>query len=272
MTALVLLPDAPVSLIPPDADKDGRHRLGLFSRWLNGAGRSWREPDLAVYRDHLLYERRLAPSSVSAHLATVRARYAALLRDNAVRDALYALTPAEASPAERKAFVDETLERLRNAADPRNAPVTVITSQDRPDASHIRLTVRQANTLLEQPGVDTLMGLRDTALIALMLCTGLREGELCALDVPNLRQRLGGALALHVRRGKGAKERLIPYGALDWCLAVVEAWLTEAGIKDEAVFRSFWKGGRPRDSRLTARAVQNVLKDYPLMIDGQLTQ
>ena len=51
------------------------------------------------------------------------------------------------------------------------------------------------------------------------------------LDVGDLRQRLGGELALHVREGKGARERLVPYGDLDWCLAVVDAW--EGGDQDD---------------------------------------
>ena len=70
--------------------------------------------------------------------------------------------------------------------------------------------------------MDTLVGLRDMSLLAMMLCTGVREAELSALDVPDLRQKLGGALALHVREGKSCKERLVPYGELEWVLAVVD--------------------------------------------------
>jgi site-specific recombinase XerD len=72
-----------------------------------------------------------------------------------------------------------------------------------------------------------------------MLCTGIREAELCALTVEDLRQRLGGSLALHVCQGKGAKERLVPYGALEWVLAIVEAWLRIASVTDGPVFRGF---------------------------------
>src|SRR5207247_7434629 len=127
--------------------------------------------------------------------------------------------------AEKKAFVDELVTRLQNAIHPGSAPVKVITSQDKPDNAHIRLTTEQANILLNAPGVDSWRGLRDTAIVALLLCTGLREAELCALNVADLRQRLGGALALHVRQGKGAKERLVPYGSLEWVLAIVDTWL-----------------------------------------------
>src|SRR5258708_18345076 len=106
-----------------------------------------------------------------------------------------------------------------------------------------------------------LVGLRDTCLIAFMLCTGLRESELCALDVADLRQHLGETLALHIREGKGAKARLVPYGDLDFVLAVADVWLRAAGIQDGAVFRGFRKGNKGlRTGRLTGRAAQDVLR------------
>lgn len=45
------------------------------------------------------------------------------------------------------------------------------------------LTKEQADALLAAPGVDNLLGLRDTAVIAVMLCTGVREAEFSALQV-----------------------------------------------------------------------------------------
>lgn len=250
-------------------DKDGISRIKRFDGWLKENGLSWHNPDLAAYRDNLL--QKLAPATVAAHLSSIRGRYNVLLQDNRVRDGLYTLTPADASPADKKAVVDEILARLENAVKPSAAPVKQIKKQDRADSEHLRLTRNQASTLIAAPGVTTLAGLRDTALIALILCTGLREAEACALDVKDLRQRLGGELALHVRKGKGAKERLIPYGELAFCLAYVDTWLKAAGITDGAVFRGFYKGAkRVRPTRLTTRAVQMILGDYPLMIDGHL--
>ena len=85
----------------------------------------------------------------------------------------------------------------------------------------------------------------------------------------DLRQRYGGALALHIRNGKGAKARLIPYGELETCLVYVEAWLRQAAIGEGAVFRGIYKGGQHvRTRRLTVRAVQDILHKYPLSIEG----
>jgi site-specific recombinase XerD len=94
--------------------------------------------------------------------------------------------------------------------------------------------------------------------------------ELCGLDVDDLRQRLNGELAIRVQEGKGKKQRLVPYGAMSWCLVIVDSWLTVADITNGAVFRSLWKGGRVRISRLSVRAVEDVVKAYPVAIDGAL--
>ncbi|MBN1137959.1 MAG: tyrosine-type recombinase/integrase [Anaerolineae bacterium] len=266
-----------LNLAPTDADKHTRYRLGQFQAWLTAQGKPWHAPDLAAYRDAMLAGGK-APATVTAHLSTIRGRYAALLRRNTTRETLYGLasqalqeTGQEDTPANRKAFVDEMLARLENAIDPQTAPVRITIRQDRPDADHLRLTAEQASVLMAAPGLGALQGLRDTGVVALMLCTGVREAELSALDVGDLRQRLGGELALHVREGKGRKERLIPYGELSWVLAIVDHWLTKAGIGNGPVFRGLHKGGqRLRPGRLSVRAIQYILAGYPLMVDGEM--
>ena len=275
-TELALYSDPRPLLIPPDASKDARYRLGKFAGWLSSTGRQWSQPDLASYRDELLET--YAPSTVSAHLSTIRARYQEILRDNGTRDALYALAGEYsshgrdgASPANRKAYVDEILTRLSNAIDPKASAVKQKTHQDRPDSAHLRLTTEQANRLISLPGVDTLASLRDTAIIGLMLCTGIREAELSSLDVEDLRQELGGALALHVREGKGCKERLVPYGELEWVLAVADKWLERAGLGGGPVFRGLYKGNRKlRPGRLSVRAIEYIVGNYPVMVNGDM--
>ena len=274
----LIQPKITITIVPDGAGKDAASRLRQFETWLAGTGRSWLRPDLAAYRDHLLD--RLSPASAAAHLSTIRGRYRRIIADNHTRDTLYDLAVARLTqtgqadtPANRKAFVDETLTRLGNEIAPVNAPVAVVVSQDRPDNGFVRLSREQASALLAAPGTKTLKGLRDTAILAVMLCTGVREQELVNLDVADLRQRLGGELALHVREGKGCKERLIPYGGMSWALAVVDKWLQRVGIVEGAVFRGFYRGGRAaRPGRLTARSVQRVVGRYPVMVEGKPTR
>jgi integrase len=83
-------------------------------------------------------------------------------------------------------------------------------------------------------------------------------------------ERKEGSLAVLVREGKGCKQRLVPYGALEGALVYVDAWLTNAGIKSGAVFRGFYKDNKTvRPTALTPRALLNILGEYPLSIDGQ---
>jgi len=253
--------------------KDVIHRVDSFITWLDDNGMTWTEPDLAAYRDYLLNDRPrpLAPRSVAAHLSTIRGRYHVLLKSNDVRKHLSALAPAGATAADRKALIDEILVRISNAVDPIHAPVTVVTEKDVSDDKHLRLTSGQLEELVRAPGVETVKGIRDTAMLALMACTGIREAELAALDVDDLRHYLDGELSLLVREGKGATQRLIPYGDLEWCLLYVDKWLSVAGISEGAVFRSFWRGNKKvRPNRISGRAIIDVVQSYPVMVRGDL--
>ncbi len=257
-----------ISLIPAQADKDTRYRLGKFEKW----SRDLLKPDLAGYRDYLLGTGKAA-STISAHLSTIRARYKLLVLD---RDSLYILAARATngdgdslSILERKAFVDELVTRIENAVNPILSKVETVTKQDVEDSTFIRLTQEQANTLMAKPGYDTLIRLRDTCIIALMLCTGIREQELCDATTDDLRQELGGALSLRILKGKGKKQRLIPYGSLDWILVLIDKWLDKAGITTGYVFRPFYKGESLRSDKMNTRDIQRVLAKYPIVIKGE---
>lgn len=264
-------------IVPSNATGNTKSRLGQFEKWLAETNRDWTMPDLANYRDFLLS--RLSPNSAKAHLSTIRARYQMLIRDNTTRDALFEYAGNELERlgmqdtiANRKAMADEIITRLENSTHPSHSKVKVETIQDVVDAAHIRLTFEQAQTLINAPGLIPLKRLRDTAIIALMLSTGIRESELCNLQVCDLRQTVNGVLCLHVRQGKGAKTRAIPYGAMDAVLVVVDKWLEMAGITDGFVFRGFFKDGRTmRQGKLSTRAIQRTLANYPIVVSGKLT-
>ena len=70
------------------------------------------------------------------------------------------------------------------------------------------LSEAQVETLLAAPDVATPLGLRDRTMLELMYASGLRVSELVDLKTVHLGLTEG---ALHVT-GKGAKERLVPFG------------------------------------------------------------
>jgi integrase len=66
----------------------------------------------------------------------------------------------------------------------------------------------QARRLLSAPPEDTLIGIRDRAILAVLLYHGLRREELCTLKVRDLQERRG-VQTLKVK-GKGSKTRYLP--------------------------------------------------------------
>ena len=230
-------------------------------------------PDLTTYRDHLL--KTLAPSSVRAHLSSIRRSYKLLIESLAHRTALVAYLERQfpyEDFATIKAKADELELRLMRAIDPERSQVTTQTIQDEEDGKHIRLTPAQGATLMMQPDVTTLRGRRDVAMIALMLATGLREGEIVKLKADDLYQTYGGVPALRVKSGKGAKARMVPFGDMLWAQQIAEIWLD--GRESGFVFTKMSDGRgdmleqEATHKKMTTRSVQRMLKRYPIAVNG----
>lgn len=81
----------------------------------------------------------------------------------------------------------------------------------------LSLTTEQIQHLFEIPDVNTLLGLRDRAMMELFYSSGLRVSELVALN----RSDLDAASLLVKLKGKGKKERIVPItkNAATWILS-----------------------------------------------------
>ena len=102
------------------------------------------------------------------------------------------------------------------------------------------LSEAQVEALLAAPDVDTPLGLRDRTMLELMYASGLRVSELVNLKTVHMGL---GESALHVT-GKGAKERLVPFGE------EAHAWL----LRYLAEARAVILGGQSTDALfVTAR-------------------
>ncbi len=77
------------------------------------------------------------------------------------------------------------------------------------------LTLAEMETVLALPDIETPDGLRDRACLELFYATGIRRMELANLHRSDLDRTRG---TLHVRLGKGKKDRFVPIGerALAW--------------------------------------------------------
>jgi integrase/recombinase XerD len=84
------------------------------------------------------------------------------------------------------------------------------------------LTINQVENLLEQPDPSTPLGMRDRAMLELCYGAGLRVSELCGLPL----EAFVEGERLLVVRGKGGKQRLVPYGR--HAAAAVDRYLARA--------------------------------------------
>ncbi|WP_184830835.1 tyrosine recombinase XerC [Kribbella solani] len=106
------------------------------------------------------------------------------------------------------------------------------------------------------------VGLRDLAIMELLYATGIRVGELCALDVDDIDR------ARRVVRvfGKGRKERSVPYGVPAG--QVLERWLAEARPKlaREGSGPAVFLGAR--GGRIDQRAVRRMVHERVGAVDA----
>ncbi len=184
--------------------------------------------DVRAYLAHL-HGRHLAARSTERALAALRTFFAFLLDEGVV-----ASNPARAVPHPRRE---------------RRVPETV---------------TLDALRLLLEGFPDTPAGHRDRAALELLYGAGLRVGELVDLDLGDV--QLGQRL-LRVR-GKGRKERVVPFGRL--AAAALAAYLP-----DRAAWRRLSPRGdrepllvNQRGGRLSDRSVRRLLDDAVARVAG----
>jgi site-specific recombinase XerD len=124
------------------------------------------------------------------------------------------------------------------------------------DRSLDLITDVELTGLLEAPVGNDEKSLRDRAILYLLLSTGLRVSELCALnaDIDLTREELSV-------RGKGEKVRVV-FLSQD-ARAAVDAYLRARMDMDEALFVNIGRRvSETGEARLTPRSVQRIIKYY----------
>ena len=130
------------------------------------------------------------------------------------------------------------------------------------------LTKDQAQALLNAPDVTTLKGLRDRAIIALLLGTGLRRTEAARLTFEHIQQREGRWVIVDLV-GKRNKTRSVPMPM--WAKAAIDAYAVEAareqgelvGMHPAApLFVSINKGDHISGNSMTAQAIRDMVIGY----------
>src|ERR1019366_1600526 len=121
------------------------------------------------------------------------------------------------------------------------------------------LSIRQAQTLLNAPDVTTKKGLRDRAMLAILLGCGLRRSEVAALTLPHVQQRDNRWCIVDLV-GKQGHVRTIPMPT--WVKVAIDAWTEAAGVAEGHVLRPIARGDQVRAERMSEKVVWQLLKPY----------
>src|SRR5438270_5220799 len=119
------------------------------------------------------------------------------------------------------------------------------------------LSLRQAQALLNAPDVSTKKGLRDRAMLAVLLGCGLRRSEVAALTFKHIQQRDGRWCIVDLV-GKHSRVRTIPMPT--WVKVAMDAWTEAAGVADGHVLRPVNRADQVRGERMSEKVVWQLLQ------------
>ncbi|MBE7446869.1 MAG: tyrosine recombinase XerC [Planctomycetia bacterium] len=115
------------------------------------------------------------------------------------------------------------------------------------------MSVTEAETLLNLPGLNSVPGVRDRAIMETLYSTGMRVSEVVGIDIEDI-DYFNEVVKV---RGKGKKERLQPVG--NHALDAIRSYLSKRGSDNKALFLN------KRGGRLTGRSVARMLEKYVKM-------
>jgi len=121
------------------------------------------------------------------------------------------------------------------------------------------LSVKQAQALLNAPDVSRKKGLRDRAILAVLLGCGLRRSEVAALTFSHIQQRDGRWCIVDLL-GKHGRVRTVPMPT--WVKVAIDAWATAAGVADDQVFRPVNRADEVQGTALSEKVVWQLLQPY----------
>jgi len=230
------------------------------------------------FRDHLAHERELSPRTVEAYvtdLSQLSAHLHQRLGENArladieigdIRAFLGAQVKKGMSGRSMMRKISSTRAFFRYAAARRliaEDPTVYLAQQIKRRSIPTIVSEDRIRQMMDLPDTDTLKGNRDRAVLEFLYGTGVRLGELIALDIGDF-VPMGETVRVV---GKGDKERVVPFGGKAK-EALFDYWKIRFGT-DCAVdnrLLSSWRGeaafatdGRRRISR---RTVQRIAEKY----------
>jgi site-specific recombinase XerD len=122
------------------------------------------------------------------------------------------------------------------------------------------LTKDQAQELINSPDTSTLKGLRDRAILAIMIGGGLRRSEVAELTFDHIQMRDGRWIIVDLI-GKGNRVRSIPIP--NWVKVAIDEWTKAANIDPTGnIFRRINKGDNVVSGSITPQAIRDIVIHY----------
>lgn len=130
----------------------------------------------------------------------------------------------------------------------------------------------EAQDLLKTIDTTTTKGMRDYAILSLLLRTGLRRSECSALNISDLKLEQGHTIAV-IRHGKGDKRGIVKV-PVD-VVRAIEAYLEAAERKDTPLeaplFVGFDRGDHPTAERVSDKLLERLVKQAGVKIGMDLS-
>lgn len=212
----------------PHTKRKYRMALAEFLIWSTEQGLKLNRAGMHAWRAELLM-RGLKPSTINAQLSAIRKL--------AQEAAHYGLVDAET------AAQVEAVHNVRQTG----------------ASSGNWLTLPQAQKLILTPDISKLKGIRDRAILAILLGCGLRREEAGRLSFEDIQQREGRWVIVDMR-GKRGRIRTVPMPA--WVKTAIDQWGKAARISTGHVLRSMNRHSQIIHDSMSGQAILEVAMDY----------
>ncbi len=183
------------------------------------------DPTFKRFLRHLKIEKNLSDNTIISYNFDLT-RFSQFLSSKRIRDCesakpetisefvytLYDIGLAGSSIARNISAVRMFYQYLFSEGAIKSNPASLIDSPKPPGKLPSVLSVNDILRILEQPDINTELGIRDRAMLEFLYGTGVRVSELTAIKVRNIDEEL---LIVKVF-GKGSKERLVPCGEISY--------------------------------------------------------
>jgi len=146
-------------------------------------------------------------------------------------------------------------------------PSKIKLAKDKADKEIKFLKLEQLSRLLEAPSSDSVIGLRDKALLETLFSTGLRVAELAALNRDQVKIKDQTEDLEIAVVGKGEKIRTVYFSLR--AVKALRAYLNKRHDLDEALFINYRRGSEKnlsdKSRRLTVKSIEDIVKKYVII-------